>query len=483
MLNANGGFINVALQKFAESFFVFGFLYRLFIFLSESFNGFYVGLTRGDPVGPFAYALPALVGMIVLFSLAFGEWTESKRVRAWRAAQLMGLIVLYVLAFRGLVAQPIDISWTYFASILTTIVILMSAAERKKGQLRAVQICGLVLFGAGIVFTLVTANGSFSGDTGSYLLALALGSLPILISFVGAWDRRKYRLLAGIAILFGAVILVRCIPGQLDGGKLSIVPRYLTFQSTIEHLDDATYLKTTYINEAVSPLWVWSLAIAALIGGALLNARYPRARRLFLYAALAFFVLFTLSTILDGVRYFQAFDTIAQATGKPAYHFTLFRASIGKFPAEDRVPLWMTNELWSKPSLILITLWSSGTGMLIFLAALKGVPRSLYEAAEVDGASGVQKFFRITLPMISPAMFYNLVIGIIAALQTFDTVYVLQNTQTENSLASAAYALFTRTFRQLYIGEGSAISWILVIIIMTITVIQFRFSGWVYYEA
>jgi multiple sugar transport system permease protein len=80
-------------------------------------------------------------------------------------------------------------------------------------------------------------------------------------------------------------------------------------------------------------------------------------------------------------------------------------------------------------------------------------------------------------------MFYNLVIGIIAALQTFDTVYVLQNTQTENSLASAAYALFTRTFRQLYIGEGSAISWILVIIIMTITVIQFRFSGWVYYEA
>jgi multiple sugar transport system permease protein len=86
--------------------------------------------------------------------------------------------------------------------------------------------------------------------------------------------------------------------------------------------------------------------------------------------------------------------------------------------------------------------------------------------------------------MISPAMFYNLVIGIIAALQTFDTIYILQNTNTESSLASAAYYLFNRTFRQLAVGDGAAMSWILVVIILTLTVLQFRFSrNWVHYEA
>lgn len=120
--------------------------------------------------------------------------------------------------------------------------------------------------------------------------------------------------------------------------------------------------------------------------------------------------------------------------------------------------------------------------MLIFLAALKGVPRSLYEAAEVDGASTLQKFFKITLPMISPAMFYNVVIGMIAALQTFESVYILRTTQNEDSLASAAYFLFVRTFRQLSIGQGAAASWILTVIIVTLTILQFRYSQWVNYE-
>jgi ABC-type sugar transport system permease subunit len=129
-------------------------------------------------------------------------------------------------------------------------------------------------------------------------------------------------------------------------------------------------------------------------------------------------------------------------------------------------------------------MWSSGTGMLIFLAALKNVPQSLYEAAEVDGANVWQRFFKITLPMISPAMFYNIVIGMIAALQTFETIYILQTPLTLDSLQSAAYLLYARTFSELHIGEGAAMSWILVVIILTLTVLQFRFSrSWVHYEA
>ncbi len=175
---------------------------------------------------------------------------------------------------------------------------------------------------------------------------------------------------------------------------------------------------------------------------------------------------------------------IAEAAGKPVYHFALFRQATSGFPGHDRVPLWMNSELWSKPSLILITMWSSGTGMLIFLAALKGVPRAMYEAAEVDGANTFQRFWKITLPLISPAMFYNIVIGVIAALQTFENVYILQTPLTVDSLQSAAFLLYSRTFSELHIGEGAAMSWILVVIIVTLTILQFRFSrSWVHYEA
>ncbi|MEO0564591.1 MAG: sugar ABC transporter permease, partial [Chloroflexota bacterium] len=164
-------------------------------------------------------------------------------------------------------------------------------------------------------------------------------------------------------------------------------------------------------------------------------------------------------------------------------HFTLFRNAAGVFPDVSRVPLWLDSEVWAKPAVILITMWSSGAGMLIFLAALKGVPSTLYEAAEVDGANRVQKFFKITLPMISPAMFYNLVIGMIAALQTFEVIYILQTPQNQDSLASGAYYLYQRTFQQAWIGEGAAMSWILALIIVGMTVMQFRYSNWVHYEA
>ena len=92
--------------------------------------------------------------------------------------------------------------------------------------------------------------------------------------------------------------------------------------------------------------------------------------------------------------------------------------------------------------------------MLIFLAALKGVPQVFYESAEVDGANRWQKFVKITLPMISPALFYNIVIGVIAALQTFESVYIIQTPLTVDSITSAAFFLFNRTFRQLSSGRA-----------------------------
>ncbi len=485
MLSSNGGFINIALKKIADSFFVFGFLYRLFIQVMEAISGIYSGLTRGDAIGPFKYLLPALIGILVLLTLVRGEWSESKRNWALRAAELLGIFLVYSLAFRGLVAQPIDVSWTYFASVLATGFIILNARRKKITQMRVWQFGALALLVVGIILTLT--QGNFSPDTPPYLIALVLGVVPIAVSFAGTWDRRKFMIVGGIAALLAVIILVRAIPGQLDGGRLGLVFRYLTFQSALEQPDNLDYLKTGYPLQTLSTYWIYGLVAALLVVIALLDERYPHARRYLIYGSLAFCILFALGSYLDGRAYFQAFDNITQTTGSSTYHFTLFREAIKEFPGEDRVPLWMSNELWTKPALVLITMWSSGAGMLIFLAALKGVPRSLYEAAEVDGASTIQKFFSITLPMISPAMFYNIVIGVIAALQTFDTIYVIRSSAAgnmiEDSLRSAAFFLYTRTFMQLQIGEGAAISWILAAIILTITALQFRYSRWVYYEA
>lgn len=155
------------------------------------------------------------------------------------------------------------------------------------------------------------------------------------------------------------------------------------------------------------------------------------------------------------------------------------------FPGPERLPLWHQSPLWSKPALILIGAWSAGTMMVIYLAALKGVPPEVYEAAEVDGASPWQRFRHITLPLITPATFYNLVVGMIATLQIFEQSYILtREGGPAQSTYFVAYYLWRATFRFNEIGYGAAMSWALLLIILIFTAAQFRLANrWVYYEA
>lgn len=158
------------------------------------------------------------------------------------------------------------------------------------------------------------------------------------------------------------------------------------------------------------------------------------------------------------------------------------------FPTPDRVPLWLGSDgiafLWNKPSVVVIMMWSAGAMMLIYLAALSGVPQSLYEAAKVDGATPWQRFRHVTWPMIAPATFYNLVIGVIATLQIFEPAVTLVRDGGQNqSLYFVAYYLWRATFRFNQIGYGAAMSWVLLVIVLILTAIQFRLSNrWVYYE-
>lgn len=154
-------------------------------------------------------------------------------------------------------------------------------------------------------------------------------------------------------------------------------------------------------------------------------------------------------------------------------------------PAANRVPLWVQSPLWSKMSVVLLMIWGCGTMMLIFLAGLKNIPKELLEAAEVDGASTWKRFWRISFPLLTPYIFYNLVVGVINSLQIFEPIFVLyrDNQPLVPSAISMVYYLWQASFRHFEIGYGSAISWIILVIILIVTLIQFRLQDrWVTYE-
>jgi multiple sugar transport system permease protein len=167
-------------------------------------------------------------------------------------------------------------------------------------------------------------------------------------------------------------------------------------------------------------------------------------------------------------------------------NFTLLNNVLnGGFPAANRVPMWTQTPLWTKMSVILLMVWGCGTMMLIFLAGLNNVPQELHEAAEVDGATSWQRFWRITFPLITPYIFYNLVVGMIATLQIFEPIYVLyrDNQPLAPTAYSMVYYLYQATFRFNQIGYGSAISWLILILISIVTFIQFRAQDrWVQYD-
>ncbi|MDQ1300425.1 MAG: hypothetical protein QG637_342 [Chloroflexota bacterium] len=137
---------------------------------------------------------------------------------------------------------------------------------------------------------------------------------------------------------------------------------------------------------------------------------------------------------------------------------------------------------WAKPSLILISLWAQGTAVVIFLAALQDVPRSLYEAATVDGATAFHRFWHITIPMCSPIILYNLVMSFIGAFQTFLMPYLLTNGGPMASTEFYAMNLYRQAFEFFRMGKACALAWIMAIVVAILTAVLFKTSGnWVFY--
>jgi multiple sugar transport system permease protein len=146
-------------------------------------------------------------------------------------------------------------------------------------------------------------------------------------------------------------------------------------------------------------------------------------------------------------------------------------------------PNWLQDENTSKLSLILMGLWGAGGGMIIWLAGLKGISESYYEAASLDGATTIQKFIHVTIPMLSPYIFFNLIMGLIGTFKIFDQSYVMTQGGPVNSTLFFVYFLFNAAFKYLQMGYAAAAAWILFLIIFGFTMVNLRLSGrWVHYE-
>ena len=144
---------------------------------------------------------------------------------------------------------------------------------------------------------------------------------------------------------------------------------------------------------------------------------------------------------------------------------------------------WLQDPRLAKPALIVMSFWSIGGQMVILLAGLKGIPMELYEAAAIDGANWWSRFWRVTLPLLTPALFFNLIIAIIGAFQVFTQAYIMTEGGPNYSTLFYLLYLFRAAFENFRMGYASAMAWVLFIIVLTFTIVQFMLSDrWVFYE-
>lgn len=145
---------------------------------------------------------------------------------------------------------------------------------------------------------------------------------------------------------------------------------------------------------------------------------------------------------------------------------------------------WLFDEAMAKPSFVIMGLWGLGSAMIVFLAGLQGIDPVLYEAAEIDGANAWTRFWRITIPMLTPVLFFNLIIGIIGSFQVFTTAYIATNGGPNNATLFYVLYIYRQGWEFARMGYASALAWVLFVIVLLATLLQFKMAGrWVYYEA
>jgi multiple sugar transport system permease protein len=261
---------------------------------------------------------------------------------------------------------------------------------------------------------------------------------------------------------------------------LSKPPEFIGLQNYVDLWNDRIFWKSLQVTGYYTLLSVPLGIAASLLLAVLLNQNVPFMG--------VFRTLFYLPTLLAGsVAVALLFSWLLNSRfGIVNYLIDMTLGAKGFIPLGLKGPRWLEDQNWVMPSYTLISLWSFGGGMLIYLSALQGVPTHLYEAATIDGANRIQQFFKITVPMISPVILFTMITGVIGAFQVFTAAYVITGGDGSPAYASMFYNLylFLNAFRRQRMGLAASQAWILFFIILLLTFLFLWASRrFVYYEA
>lgn len=325
-------------------------------------------------------------------------------------------------------------------------------------------------------------------DWRPWLLAYAA---VVALPFVAIWIayRRHRRVQAyksrevGAALLFLSPWLVLMIVFIAGPILFSIVisftrydvispARYVGLENFREILADPLFYKslgnTAYMLLRVPLTMAISLAIALLLNRSLRGIGFYR-------------TVFYLPAIVPLVASAFLWLWLLQPTTGPVNGAIRWLAAALHLPIE--APHWFTDPAWSKPGLIVMSLWTSGAGMILWLAGLQSIPSQLYEAASIDGAGKWRQFVHVTLPMLSPFILFNAVIGVIGTMQVFAESFIMTAGGPIDSTLFYAYHLFKHAFQYFRMGYASALAWALFVVVLALTLVQLRLSRrWVHYD-
>ena len=188
-----------------------------------------------------------------------------------------------------------------------------------------------------------------------------------------------------------------------------------------------------------------------------------------------FRTIFYLPAILSGVAVALMWRWIFST------EFGLLNALLSMIGIEG--PAWLTDRIWVLPSFVIMRLWSVGGGMIIYLAGLQSIPTNLYEAANIDGANWWHRTRYITLPMLSPTIFFQLIVGFIFSMQIFTEAFIMTNGGPADASLFYLLYLYRTAFQYFDMGYASALAWVLFVVILVLTIILFKTGkSWVYYE-
>lgn len=284
-----------------------------------------------------------------------------------------------------------------------------------------------------------------------------MGYLFVLPTYIGFTIFILYPLVESVRISFQEFSLLR-------GSS------YIGFDNYVQMFADGR-LRIAYINTVIFTLFaVFFNAGIGLILAVMLNRRLPVLMRN-LYRSIFFFPVLIAHTYIAVIWRFL----YQQDTGVINYYLGLFGI--------EAIP-WLSNAHWAMAAIIILDVWkNTGFAMLVFLAGLQSIPNEYYEAAQLDGANERQLFFRITIPLLSPTIFFILVIFMIGALQVFDTIIVLTQGGPGDATRSVVLYVYEIAFRTFNMGYAAAVSMTLFAIILVLTALQFWISRrWVHYE-